>query len=166
MNTTASSQACYDETAHVKRRSSARPDATTLGYTSSPAFEKHFSKLAEIMQAPVEGREPPSHIARTWARLILEQLQASEFEPTKVTASADGGITICFVRGDLYCDLECLNNGDVLGVTTNRQDRPTVWTINSDFGSVPRAVDRIRQYLHTQAAKKNAPQRPWYRRWL
>lgn len=166
MSATTSSQACVDESVPIMRRASARPDATTLGYANDPRFLNHFSKLAEITQASVEGREPPSHIATVWARLILEHLRETDFEPTKITASADGGITICFVRGDLYCDLECLNNGDVLGVTTNRRDRPTVWTVDSGYGSVPRAVDRIRQYLHTYSARADASQRPWYRLWF
>lgn len=166
MTMSTSAQAYSDDAKAVRRRTLSPQDATTICYLDNPAFSKHFRKLAEIKDTHVEGRECPSHIATVWARLILEHLCSVDFEPTRIAASADGGITICFIRGDVYCDLECLNNGEVLGVTTNRLDRPTVWTVGSGLGAVSGSVDRIREFLHSHEAKENAPKRPWYRFWF
>ena len=95
-------------------------------------FSPYFAKLKAIAVdkslVPV-GAEIPSETSLKWAATILQHLRDVSFPPTKVTASAEGGVAICFIQGDAYSDFECLNTGEILGVTSNRKDRPSVWEV-------------------------------------
>jgi hypothetical protein len=96
-------------------------------------FAKLFEKL-DILEhneslTPAEA-PAPNHLAVGLARLILARFHEIETTPDKIVATADGGVTICFIDGNKYSDIECSNEGGLLGVTTNRRDRPVVWEIN------------------------------------
>jgi hypothetical protein len=141
-------------------------DASTNEYND---FAIHFAKLRAIETDRtlwLEGAEPPSGIAHMWARVVLQQLQADSLMPTRVVASAEGGVAICFVSREKYSDLECLNTGAILGVTSNRRDRPTVWEIEQSSSGISQALSRIRRFLHPSAASANDSERQGGRRRL
>ena len=82
------------------------------------------------------------------ANIIIEQLQKDELSPAKIVDSAEGGVAFCFVAGNRYADIECLNSGEILGVTTNRRDRPSVWEIQCNSSEIARATERIRAFIN------------------
>ena len=139
-------------------------DSTTNHYAE---FANHFDKLEAIEKDRSlwpEGADAPSDLAITWALAVLQQLKADNLPPTRVVASAEGGVAICFVSGNKYVDIECLNNGAILGVTSNRRDRPTAWEIEPSVSNLTRASLRIRDFLKGPPTEENASKWPW-RRW-
>lgn len=115
-------------------------------------FGRHFAKLKTIRSDPSlwpEGAEAPKPIAFYWAAEVLEKLAEDMVRPSRVVATAEGGIAICFAKGDIYADVECFNDGTILGVVSDRRERPTIWEINPRTGDIPRAAARIRKFFAT-----------------
>jgi hypothetical protein len=141
-------------------------DAATNEYDAADSdnvFTSHFAKLRAVENERAlwpEGADPPSRSAVIWARLVLQQLQADSVYPTRVVASAEGGIAICFVSGNQYSDIECLNTGTILGVTTNRRDRPIVWEIEHTSRGIAQACAKVRQFLYGPTASEDVSTRP------
>ena len=124
------------------------PDATT---SQRGGFEGHFEKLKSLATDQAlwaDEQQRPSEYALAWARLVLQDLQKIGIAPTKVVASVEGGAAICFVDRNKYADLECLNSGAILGVISNKHDRPVVWEIEPEARSIVRAVERIREFIY------------------
>jgi hypothetical protein len=116
----------------------------------SKRFAAHFEKLEAIAadQSLVgENVEPPSQMIIDRARAILHKLEAENLEPTRVVASVEGGVGVCFVDGEKYADIECLNAGEILGVVSNRRDRPTIWKIDPSAAGFEEAARRIRDFF-------------------
>src|SRR5689334_12172345 len=65
------------------------------------------------------GAEPPSDevIDSAWSLLALCSIQG--LTPYRVVPSAEGGVGICFASERRYADIEFLNTGDILAVTSN-----------------------------------------------
>jgi hypothetical protein len=141
-------------------------DAATNEYNAADVdneFTSHFAKLSVVASEKTlwpEGADPPSRSAVIWARSVLRQMQAESIQPTRVVASAEGGVAICFINGNLYSDIECLNTGTILGVTTNRRDRPIVWEIEHTPHSIAQACAKVRQFLRGPSACKDVSTRP------
>ena len=129
----------------------------------SEAFGCHFSKLRAIQAEPdlwPEGADGPNDEAIALAAQVLERLENDMVVPSRVVATAEGGVAICFVKGDAYADVECFNDGVILGATTNGRDRPVVWEIEPRSGGIAWASDRIRKFLLSQTPGKNGPGKP------
>lgn len=129
-------------------------------------FDHHFAKLQSLPKDrslwPTGSAAPATHTqARAW--LMLRDLESQEFPPTRVVASAEGGVAICFIRGDKYADVEFLNTGEILGVVSNRRDRPVVWELEQTSRNFTRAIARIRELLDSPAPKADATRWPWAR---
>jgi hypothetical protein len=102
--------------------------------------------------------EPPSEESVAWAQAVMQKLEIDALVPTRVVASAEGGVAICFVDGDNYSDIEILNSGQLLGVTTDRVNRPVVWEIQPDARDIARATATIRAFISKTG--QDATERP------
>jgi hypothetical protein len=90
--------------------------------------------------------EPPSQVARSSARGIL--LTATTLIiPNRVVASAQGGVGICFYKGDKYADIECLNTGEILAATSDGKGEPIVWEVAPN--RVKEALERIGHFVNS-----------------
>lgn len=130
-------------------------------------FAEHALKLKELQTDSLllpEGAEAPTDMAMEWAQLVFDQLIRAELLPTKVVASAEGGVAYCFVAGDKYADIECLNSGALLGVTTNKRDRPFVWEIDPSANGIVRACETVEQFLSAPPSKQTDKKWAWLRR--
>jgi hypothetical protein len=138
---------------------------TTNEVTSSSAeaagFALHFSKLSRLSTDASLWLEagPPSDLATAWGRLVLDQLQSDRLLPTRVVASAEGGVALCFVDGAKYADIECLNSGTILGVISDSSTRPLVWEVEQTARGIARASERIREFISPPKARANATER-------
>ena len=110
-----------------------------------------------------DGADAPASNAQALAFVMLQQLQADQIVPTRIVASAEGGIAICFVSDDKYADVEFLNSGEILGVVSNRRDQPTVWSIDQSSRELTGAAIRISHFLHAPSANEDAPKRSRHR---
>jgi hypothetical protein len=128
----------------------------------SQRFAPYYAKLellATDRSLLVDGSAPPSILALAYARAILQQLETESLEPTRIVASADGGVAICIVNGEKYSDIECLNSEEILGVISNRRDTPVVWEVNPTPSGLAGAVARIRDFLIGGAPRPYDPER-------
>ena len=133
--------------------------AATYGYAGG-VFDRHFAKLRAIGDDPSlwpDRAEKPSDYAIAWASAMLDQLLVDELLPTRVVASAEGGVAICFVNGDNYADIEFLNTGEILGVVSNRRDRPTAWEVDANSAGMAGASARIRDFIDAPTTGANDP---------
>lgn len=149
------------ESAQLRPRLDPTKDVTTSDYWSE--FAGHYAKLNKIAVTPAlwpEHTDRPNDAAIQWARFALQQFEEDSLIPTRVVASAEGGVAICFVDGNKYADIECFNTGGILGVTSNRRDRPSVWEILADAGEIARASARIRLFLDAPSTSENVPRWP------
>ena len=90
------------------------------------------------------GSESPNGFAREVAELIL--LETTSFRtPDRVAPSAQGGIGIFFYANNKYADIECFNEGEVLGTTVVGDDDPIIWVINPT--GIKEALERIGNFL-------------------
>jgi hypothetical protein len=92
------------------------------------------------------GSEPPNRFAREMAGTILLSA-ANVIVPNHVAPSAQGGVGICFYRGNRYGDIECLNTGEILATISDGSGHPLVWEVNP--GATGRALERIGQYINS-----------------
>lgn len=92
--------------------------------------------------------EAPNETARGLAREVLMNMGEVELRPTRVDASAEGGICISFVQGSRYADVECFNSGEVLAVTSSGDGQPTVWEVPATEFDIQSAVAAIQTYLN------------------
>jgi len=135
-------------------------------YGLGKEFSKHYAKLNQIRfdrALWVENAEPPTESAVSWAWLVIEELFKVEFVPNKIVASAEGGVAICFVSGDKYADIECLNSEEILGVISNRRDRPSVWKIEQNTRDIARATEQIYKFIKKTKTGENASKTAWNR---
>jgi hypothetical protein len=133
-----------------------------LALNTNPKFAAHYAKLdalAADRSLLVSGSEPPSTLALARARAVLQQSETESLEPIRVVASAEGGVAICFTNGKKYSDIETLNSGEILGVTSDRRDTPVVWEVDPTPSGIAGAVARIREFLDGRIAWSNDPQR-------
>ena len=61
--------------------------------------------------------------------------------------SVEGGLSLLFVNGDKYADIECDNDGDVLVGMSDRTGDPELWELNLEGNNLNTTVDRIREFL-------------------
>jgi hypothetical protein len=67
--------------------------------------------------------------------------------PSKVAASAEGGVGICFVEGEKYADIEIFNDGEMLATTYRGDSDARIWDLESDDASITEAINQIRAHL-------------------
>lgn len=97
-----------------------------------------------------EGSEPPNPAAIQKAREVLELSEVVQVEPAYVTASAEGGIAVCFKNDGRYADVECFNNGEVWALVSDRQSSASSWPLDSRRNIVS-ALLRISNELYPNA---------------
>ncbi|HYM10162.1 MAG TPA: hypothetical protein VEU62_05505 [Bryobacterales bacterium] len=116
-------------------------------------FQLHQERLAELSRLSPDwdsyGAEPPSHVAIAASRRILGALRRRAMLPTRILASAEGGVGICFVEGDRYAHIECLNSGDISAVMYQARGDPTVWEIPDDEQSLSKSLEDIRAHFES-----------------
>jgi hypothetical protein len=112
------------------------PDANPAGNlrvsTRGMQTWKHTDTVKNMRELPADwngyGSEAPNQLAREIAQDIL-LVATNIVMPSRVAASAQGGVGICFYNGNKYADIECLNTGEVLAAISDRSGRPEVWQI-------------------------------------
>jgi len=119
---------------------------------AEPKFGGHFEALDSLAAAePTAFPEPPSKLSLDRARDILQKLAIQGIEPVKITPAAEGGVAICLANRETFASIESLNSGDVLGIISNRRDRPTVWEIEPTAVGYAVAFARILAFLTSRS---------------
>lgn len=95
--------------------------------------------------------EPPSELATTNATRVLHVIWSIGLaSPIKaIVPSVEGGISIVFsASGQKYADIECFNDGEILALTSEGVDEPSVWSLNGGAGSLRRAIEKVSAFLN------------------
>jgi hypothetical protein len=90
--------------------------------------------------------EPPSELARELAKGVV-LTAASVIVPDRVAPSAQGGIGICFYRGNKYADIECFNTGEILATVSDGSGRPQIWEVKPR--EIRGALEKIGQHINS-----------------
>ena len=129
--------------------------ATATGYYEAGVagpdlFSEHETRLAVIehLHRNWDGRgsEAPAALAVALAREALAVLRALNFCPTKITASAEGGVGISFVHGARHAAIEFLNSGEVLTLMTGHPGGPEATLIEIDASPEP-VLQELRDFV-------------------
>jgi hypothetical protein len=100
-------------------------------------------RLSEI--TAVEAvTEKPNKVAYSNARRALQLAELFEIEPTQVTASAEGGVALCFKIDGQYADIECFNSGEIWGIVSDRINPAKTWPIENSTSGIGRALLNIK----------------------
>lgn len=93
--------------------------------------------------------DPPNETALENARQALLLFLGSESPlPVRVAPSAEGGVTLVFSwGGSKYADIECFNDGEVLAITSEPGQEPTIWPLALDKEGFDIALERITTFL-------------------
>jgi hypothetical protein len=117
-------------------------------YWRSLPFELAQHRLRELSTLGPNwdsyGAETPNEAAVNTATMILGLLKSMYVPPTRVVASSEGGVGICFVHEDSYADFECFNDGEIVAVSYRGTDEPLVWEVAPEEESIKAAIEQIR----------------------
>jgi len=94
--------------------------------------------------------EPPSEKAIANARHVLHVIWSiGHASPIRtLSPSVEGGVGIVFEgSSQKYADIECFNGGEILAITSEGTNDPSVWPVE-ETGSLPRAIERINTFLN------------------
>lgn len=91
--------------------------------------------------------DPPSEECRNKAKAAVTVAQLLDIYPKHVCPSAQGGIGLCWFGPERYADIEYLNDGEVLAVTSLQKNRDgiEVWEVTD----LPETLERIRKFINT-----------------
>jgi hypothetical protein len=104
-----------------------------------------------------QGSAAPNEAAICTAQRVIDVLSTMpSLQPERIVGSADGGVTICFIIGHRYADIECFNSGEIAAVTSDRTGRPDVWEVSLDDHDIKLALERIDAFIQSQQAGKDA----------
>ncbi len=78
---------------------------------------------------------------------VLNLVESLNLDPTRILPSAEGGVGICFVREDRYADIECSNEGEVLGVYYIGAQMPVLLETDATDASISAALEWIRNHI-------------------
>jgi len=95
--------------------------------------------------------DPPNYLALTNALKILDLLFESEFSPTRIMPSVEGGISFLFIRNTKYADIECDNDGDIHAGMSDRIGEPILWQVTEEAGKtkLSATISKISSFLQT-----------------
>lgn len=85
-----------------------------------------FASLPPNWNGSGDNTALPNDVALGAANLVLESLYEHNIEPATVLPSSDEGVTIAFVKNLQYAEIVCLNDGEIVTLTTNRKGGPDV----------------------------------------
>lgn len=143
--------------------SPARLTKTSVGFGREGSLATEISrgwlraavkKLDQLSRLPLNwdsyGAEPPNAITKERAENALRILYRLNSEPSRLAASAEGGITISFFQGKKYGDIEFFNNGEILALTSTGTGIPDVWDVPNDDQALTTVLERIRDFVRSK----------------
>ncbi len=116
-------------------------------------FKPFFGQLASIQLACenwMKESEAPSTNSLDDARAWLARLQANKLKPSRVSASADGGIGVSFKKGDRYCDIECPNSGQWSALFSDGAGSVRCEALGRSFEHQNLMIRKIRGFLQAK----------------
>jgi hypothetical protein len=92
------------------------------------ALKDRIATLPDRTRAYGSGA-PPNGKSMATAREILDALIGFDVEPDRVVASAEGGVSVVFLRGNRRASVECLNTGDIVASLVQQDGPVQAWEV-------------------------------------
>jgi hypothetical protein len=122
-------------------------------WRSLQLFEEAHRQLQELADLSPNwdsyGAEVPNESAKSTAEKVVALLRSMSVPPTRIVASSEGGIGICFVHEDRYADLECFNTGEIVAVSYRGTREPHAWEVAPEDEAIKAAIEQIRAHFST-----------------
>lgn len=96
------------------------------------------------------GAAPPTEAALTKAKTVMETLHSMNLRPSRIAASAEGGVAISFFDENRYSDIEMLNTDDVLAATSVGDGSPHVWEVSPEDLKFVKTMETIRGFIRAK----------------
>lgn len=118
----------------------------------------HFEKVIKGMARlnclnPSYEQQVPNETAIKAALQILTYIRLESMVPSRIVASAEGGIAIVFVKGSKYADIECLNDGNIVIGITDRNG--FIDAIDTSVDSIEEDLRKINVFIKSNSSSKD-----------
>ena len=100
----------------------------------------------EANWAQLTRASPPNETAVRNARRAIKVIAENNSKANYINASVEEGVCIAFRCDNLYADIECFNNGEMVVATSNGNGQHRVWEIESDT-QLAESVRRIQEFF-------------------
>jgi hypothetical protein len=126
-------------------------------YRGSPLEEIYISSSALHSLVRLDGfnslpqdwgdgeLERPSPTSIKICKEIVRQLDFHGLSPSRISASAEGGVALGFYRNRRYAGIEVLNDESVTALTSDFSGKIEAWDV--DLKNLRGTADRIREHL-------------------
>lgn len=158
--TATSSKVVVDELTMAENSTPAESNIHLEEKTQTPPLDEYSSELREKLSSFESlssgwngyDAEAPDKLAINTGEMVLDEFIVNNLIPTDVTPSVEGGIGMYFRIGRKYADIECLNSGEILAITSEDDRPPVVWEIELgndvvEHSSIQEAIKDIRVFL-------------------
>ncbi len=131
--------------------SAAQPSGKTRINRSTQGQAKLLPAVASLCNLDVgwdgDGAPPPNANALHWANYIIQSAEAMGMQPFRVQASADGGVTILFAKGNATVAIGSFNGGSVAMAKSSGPGTTTAEDYDPNEDVVSDMLDDARGFL-------------------
>ena len=103
------------------------------------------------LQAGWDGYEAPApnRQAATLAKFAIGIASAEGIIINRIVPAGEGGIALCFIHGEKYADIECLNDGETFSALSDGHEYREVVQVRATDHGLKKATQRIGKFLGT-----------------
>lgn len=89
----------------------------------------------------------PNQLSINNVEHLLSSFIEENYPPHSILPSVEGGISLIFKNNELYVEIECDNDGDIIACYSNRKDEPLIWDIETGEENILQTIQKIRSLL-------------------
>jgi len=108
-----------------------------------------LNNLEKLEELPFDwGRgemDRPNETAIQLSKKLIADFDSRGLAPSRISASAEGGVTLGFQVKTRYAGIEVENNGSVIGLVSDNAGAIQVWEV--DPNTLEETAERIREHL-------------------
>ncbi len=93
------------------------------------------------------GAPAPNEEAIASARATLEAAHEKALVPNEILPSVEGGVVVQFSTATGHADIESLNDGTMLAMTSSPPRDPRAWPVRNEPRAIEDALEEIREFV-------------------
>ncbi|MDE0165690.1 MAG: hypothetical protein OXL36_11405 [Bryobacterales bacterium] len=95
------------------------------------------------------GAPAPNSQSAALAKSAIDIASAEGLSFDRIAPAGEGGIGLCFIRGEKYADIECLNDGEIFSALSDGRGHRDVIQVQATASGLKKATRRIGEFLGT-----------------
>ena len=95
------------------------------------------------------GAPAPNSQSADLAKSAIDIASAEGLSFDRLAPAGEGGIGLCFIRGEKYADIECLNDGEIFSALSDGHGHRDVIQVQATASGLKKATRRIGEFLGT-----------------